>query len=269
MFDSGFGGLTVARAVIDLLPGEDLVYIGDTGRYPYGPKPPDDIRRYAAELAWSLVKEHDVKALIVACNTAASSGLDDLRASLPVPVLDVVDPGASALVEATTSGRVGVIGTVGTIASGRLRPRRRGCRGGRRRRGQPDVGRLSRLRRVRRAWPHERRRGHRAGRAPARPRRRRRCRRPAVRLHPLPVPRPGHRRRHGSGRDAGRLGRRDGVRRPSHPRRARPAGRRRPRRCPPVPVERRHRDLPGPRRAAARPRAQPHGTMGAADPADP
>ena len=71
MFDSGFGGLTVARAVIDLLPGEDLVYIGDTGRYPYGPKPPDDIRRYAAQLAWSLVKEHDVKALIVACNTAA------------------------------------------------------------------------------------------------------------------------------------------------------------------------------------------------------
>jgi len=118
MFDSGFGGLTVARAVIDLLPGEDLVYIGDTGRYPYGPQPPEHIRRYAAQLAWSLVKEHDVKALIVACNTAASSGLDDLRASLPVPVLDVVDPGAAALVQATTSGRVGVIGTVGTIASG-------------------------------------------------------------------------------------------------------------------------------------------------------
>ncbi|MET0145469.1 MAG: glutamate racemase [Ilumatobacteraceae bacterium] len=118
MFDSGFGGLTVARAVIDLLPSEDLVYIGDTGRYPYGPQPADDVRRYAAELAWSLVKDHGVKALIVACNTAASSGLEDLRDALPVPVLDVVDPGAAALVQATTSGRVGVIGTVGTVASG-------------------------------------------------------------------------------------------------------------------------------------------------------
>lgn len=118
MFDSGFGGLTVARALIDLLPGEDLVYIGDTGRYPYGPKPLDEVRRYAHQLAWSLVKEHEVKALIVACNTAAAAGLDDLRAELPVPMLDVVGPGAAALVETTESGRVGVIGTVGTIASG-------------------------------------------------------------------------------------------------------------------------------------------------------
>ena len=60
MFDSGFGGLTVARATIDLLPGEDLVYIGDTGRYPYGSKPLDDVRGYAHELAWSLVKDYDV-----------------------------------------------------------------------------------------------------------------------------------------------------------------------------------------------------------------
>ncbi len=118
MFDSGFGGLTVARAMIDLLPTEDVVYIGDTGRYPYGPKPQDDVRRYARQLAWSLVKDHDVKAVIVACNTAAASGLDDLRAELPVPVLDVIGPGAAALVEATASGRAGVIGTVGTVASG-------------------------------------------------------------------------------------------------------------------------------------------------------
>src|SRR3954454_8970930 len=118
MFDSGFGGLTVARALIDLLPADDLVYIGDTGRYPYGPQPPEAVRRYARELAWSLVKDHDVKAVVVACNTAASSGLDDLRASLPVPVIDVVDPGAAALVQATASGRAGVIGTIGTIASG-------------------------------------------------------------------------------------------------------------------------------------------------------
>jgi glutamate racemase len=118
MFDSGFGGLTVARAVIDLLPAEDLVYIGDTGRYPYGPRPLADVRGYARQLAWSLVKDHDVKALIVACNTAAAAGLDDLRADLPVPVLDVIGPGSAALVETTTTGRVGVIGTVGTIASG-------------------------------------------------------------------------------------------------------------------------------------------------------
>ncbi len=118
MFDSGFGGLTVARALIDLLPAEDLVYIGDTGRYPYGPKPLADVRTYARQLGWSLVKDHHVKALIVACNTAAAAGLDDLRADLPVPVLDVIGPGSAALVETTATGRVGVIGTVGTIASG-------------------------------------------------------------------------------------------------------------------------------------------------------
>ena len=78
MFDSGFGGLTVARALIDLLPGEDLVYIGDTGRYPYGPRPLDEVRSFARELAWSLVKDYDVKAVVVACNTAAAAGLDEL-----------------------------------------------------------------------------------------------------------------------------------------------------------------------------------------------
>ncbi|MEX2627658.1 MAG: glutamate racemase [Ilumatobacteraceae bacterium] len=118
MFDSGFGGLTVARALIDLLPGEDLVYIGDTGRYPYGSKPLDDVRTYARELAWSLVDDHGAKAVVVACNTATAAGLDALRAELPVPVIDVVEPGARALVTATRSGRVGVIGTVGTISSG-------------------------------------------------------------------------------------------------------------------------------------------------------
>ena len=118
MFDSGFGGLTVARALIDLLPSEDLVYIGDTGRYPYGPKPAAEVRGYAHELAWSLVRDYDVKALVVACNTATAAGLDELRAELPVPIIDVIEPGARALVRATATGRVGVIGTVGTISSG-------------------------------------------------------------------------------------------------------------------------------------------------------
>lgn len=118
MFDSGFGGLTVARALIDLLPGEDLVYIGDTGRYPYGSKPLDLVRGYARELAWSLVEDYDAKAVVVACNTATAAGLDELRDELPVPVIDVVEPGARALVTATRTGRVAVIGTVGTVSSG-------------------------------------------------------------------------------------------------------------------------------------------------------
>ncbi len=118
MFDSGFGGLTVARATIDLLPAEDLVYIGDTGRYPYGSQPLDDVRRFARELARSLVDDYDAKAIVVACNTATAAGLDALRAELDVPVIDVITPGANALVRATTTGRVGVIGTVGTVSSG-------------------------------------------------------------------------------------------------------------------------------------------------------
>jgi glutamate racemase len=118
MFDSGFGGLTVARATIDLLPAEDLVYIGDTERYPYGSKPLDEVRGYSRELAWSLVKDYDAKAIVVACNTATAAGLDELRAEIPVPIVDVVAPGAIALVRTTVTGRVAVIGTVGTMSSG-------------------------------------------------------------------------------------------------------------------------------------------------------
>lgn len=118
MFDSGFGGLTVARAVIDLLPQENLVYIGDTGRYPYGNKPADEVRGYARELAWSLVSDFDAKLIVVACNTAASVALAELESELPVPVIGVVAPGARALVRVTHNNKVGVIGTVGTISSG-------------------------------------------------------------------------------------------------------------------------------------------------------
>lgn len=118
MFDSGFGGLTVARAVIDLLPSENLIYIGDTARYPYGPKPASEVRSYAIELATSLVRDFNAKLIVVACNTAASVALSELRSLLSVPVIGVVEPGARALVEATTNNRVAVIGTVGTISSG-------------------------------------------------------------------------------------------------------------------------------------------------------
>jgi glutamate racemase len=118
MFDSGFGGLTVARAVIDVLPREDLVYIGDTARYPYGPKPADEVRAYAHELAWSLVEDFGAKAIVIACNTAASVAYHELAEELPVPVVSVIEPGAQALAATTRNKKVGVIGTVGTIASG-------------------------------------------------------------------------------------------------------------------------------------------------------
>ena len=118
MFDSGFGGLTVARALIDLLPAEDLVYVGDTGRYPYGSRPLGEVRAFATEITRYLVERHDVKVVVVACNTAAAAALGELQAEFPVPVVGVIEPGVRALVSASRNGQVGVIGTVGTIGSG-------------------------------------------------------------------------------------------------------------------------------------------------------
>jgi glutamate racemase len=118
VFDSGFGGLTVARAVIDLLPWENLVYVGDTGRYPYGPRPLDEVRSFARQITVKLVREHNVKMVVVACNTAAAAGLDSLRDVVDVPLVSVIEPGLRAALRATETGRVGVIGTVGTIGSG-------------------------------------------------------------------------------------------------------------------------------------------------------
>jgi glutamate racemase len=118
MFDSGFGGLTVARAVMDLLPNEDLVYLGDTGRYPYGPRDLKEVRGFAQQITQHLVEDYNVKVVVVACNTAAAAALDVLVEECPVPVLGVIEPGARALTQATVTGRVGVIGTVGTIGSG-------------------------------------------------------------------------------------------------------------------------------------------------------
>ncbi len=119
MFDSGFGGLTVARAVIDLLPAEDLVYLGDAGRYPYGPRPLAQVREFAHQITRLLVDDHAVKLLVVACNTAAAAAsLAELEDAAQVPVVGVIEPGVRALAAATQTGRVGVIGTVGTIGSG-------------------------------------------------------------------------------------------------------------------------------------------------------
>ena len=118
VFDSGFGGLTVARAMIDLVPGEDVVYVGDTGRYPYGPRPLEEVRAFARQITTMLVRDHDVKVVVVACNTASAAALDLLRFDHDVPLIGVIDPGVRAAVKATRNGRVGVIGTVGTVGSG-------------------------------------------------------------------------------------------------------------------------------------------------------
>jgi glutamate racemase len=122
VFDSGVGGLTVARELMRQLPHESVLYVGDTARVPYGPKSPDTVRRYSREIAAYLLAE-GVKAVVVACNTATAHALDVLRSELPVPVVGVVEPGARAAVggqdaQTATPRRVGVIGTVGTIRSG-------------------------------------------------------------------------------------------------------------------------------------------------------
>jgi glutamate racemase len=117
VFDSGLGGLTVLRALIDLLPEAGVVYFGDTGRFPYGPKPRDEVVKYAIEIT-DLLVDRGVGAVVVACNSATSAALDLLRERHDIPVVGVVEPGLRAAASVTTTGRVGVIGTVGTIASG-------------------------------------------------------------------------------------------------------------------------------------------------------
>ena len=117
VFDSGLGGLTVLRALIDLLPDEPVVYFGDNGRFPYGPKPRDEVLKHALEIS-DVLMGFDAKLLVVACNSAAAAALDVLEAQLDVPVVGVIEPGLRAAIAATRTGRIGVIGTVGTIASG-------------------------------------------------------------------------------------------------------------------------------------------------------
>ncbi|MCL4114918.1 UNVERIFIED_CONTAM: hypothetical protein GTU68_013626 [Idotea baltica] len=117
VFDSGFGGLTVARALIDLLPNENLVYFGDTDRYPYGPRSLDEVLGFSRQIAHWLVDDVGVKAIVIACNTASAAALVELQRECPVPVIGVIEPGVRSAIDATTHGRVGVIGTVTTIAS--------------------------------------------------------------------------------------------------------------------------------------------------------
>jgi glutamate racemase len=117
VFDSGLGGLTVVRALLDLVPGADVVYFGDTGRFPYGPKPANEVLKYSLEIV-DLLLEYEVRMVVVACNSAAAAALDHLRERLDVPVVGVIEPGLRAARRATRTRRVGVIGTVGTIRSG-------------------------------------------------------------------------------------------------------------------------------------------------------
>ena len=117
VFDSGFGGLTVAAALSHRLPEEALLYFGDTARVPYGSKSRDVVRGFSREAARFLLSR-DIKLLVVACNTATAHAEEMLRAELDIPVVGVIEPGADAAVAATRTGRIGVIGTAGTIASG-------------------------------------------------------------------------------------------------------------------------------------------------------
>lgn len=121
VFDSGVGGLTVLKAIREALPGENLVYLGDTARLPYGTKSPASIERYATQAAARL-HEQGIKLLVVACNTASAVALDALRASLaPLPVVGVVEPGASAAVAARPGGRHLVLATEATVRLGAYR----------------------------------------------------------------------------------------------------------------------------------------------------
>ena len=116
IFDSGFGGLTVARSVIDQLPHESILYVGDTARQPYGPKPIGEVREYALECLDHLV-EQDVKALVIACNSASAAMLRDARERYDVPVVEVIYPATRRAVAATRNGRIGVICTRATAES--------------------------------------------------------------------------------------------------------------------------------------------------------
>jgi glutamate racemase len=116
LYDSGIGGLTVARALYERLPHESTVYFGDTARVPYGPKSPETVRRYSLEILDWLLRQ-GVKAVVVACNTSTAHALETLQARSPVPVIGVIEPGARAAAAASTAGPIGVIGTAGTIAS--------------------------------------------------------------------------------------------------------------------------------------------------------
>ena len=117
VMDSGVGGLTVVRAILDQLPNEPVIYVGDTANGPYGPRPIAQVRELALDVLDSLV-ERDVKMLVIACNSASAAVLRDARERYSVPVIEVIQPAVRRAVAATRTGRIGVIGTAATITSG-------------------------------------------------------------------------------------------------------------------------------------------------------
>ena len=117
VFDSGVGGLTVAREIMRNLPSEKIVYFGDTARVPYGSKSKDTVIRYSSQIVHFL-REQNVKAIVIACNTASAFALEAVQDKLDIPVLGVIEAGARVAAEETNNKRVGVIGTVGTVGSG-------------------------------------------------------------------------------------------------------------------------------------------------------
>ena len=114
VFDSGVGGLTVAREILDQLPNEPILYIGDTARGPYGPRPLAEVRSFALEIMDNLI-EQGVKAIVIACNTVSAAMLRDARERYSIPVIEVIQPAVRRAVAATRNGKVGVIGTQTTI----------------------------------------------------------------------------------------------------------------------------------------------------------
>ncbi|MFF2591305.1 glutamate racemase [Peribacillus butanolivorans] len=116
IIDSGVGGLTVAKEVMRQLPNENIIYLGDTARCPYGPRSKKDVQTFTWQMTRFLLKK-DIKMLIIACNTATAAVLDEIRAILPIPVLGVIHPGARAALKVSNSLHIGVIGTEGTVKS--------------------------------------------------------------------------------------------------------------------------------------------------------
>jgi len=117
IFDSGVGGLTVAKRIFRLLPKEDVIYFGDTARYPYGPRSEEIVKKFSVQNINFLLSQK-VKFIVVACNTASALALNDLEEYHKIPMIGVIKPGAFASVKATKNGKIGVIGTLGTISSG-------------------------------------------------------------------------------------------------------------------------------------------------------
>ncbi|WP_195330334.1 glutamate racemase [Leuconostoc lactis] len=116
--DSGVGGLTVVKAAQDQLPHEQFIFIGDTARMPYGPRPVQEVIDYTFQMARFLLTEKHIKLLVIACNTATARALPQLQAQLPIPVIGVIVPGATAAATTTANQKIGVIATQGTVTSG-------------------------------------------------------------------------------------------------------------------------------------------------------